>query len=992
MSLEISQETAETIHKELVKANQLANEGKRGAAKAICLSVYDLCPDYPDTNQILGLIYLQDLDFHKAAEHFGRAVKVFPEQPFVWLRLGHSLVEIRRPEDAEKAFQNALKYAPNSAEGHFRLGELKLALGQRDEARVLFEKAHALDPKMGQALRLLAKVSDKKEAKPLAEKLRNILKSPGDQPALSLANITFGLGTCLDKLGKKEQALDLFTAAKVRQINQASNWQQEYEENFAKSKKVFTPEFLKKTLPQATKKITPIFIVGLPRSGSTLLEQMLASHSKVFGSDEVRFSEALFKDLNTLAPHKPYPENIADLTGEQLAALSEKYQSNLAKLDPEKVFFTDKMLSNFHVLGLLKILFPEAKVINIQRDPDDTAHSIIKNIFSIGSAPYLASPADIGVYYHQYQDLMAFWRGALPGFIYDVSYENLVQNPEDEIKNILEFCDLPFEKNCLEFSKTGRAVYSPSGDQVRQPLYATSIGGGANAADNLAPFSLTSQGILPLPESEGVKGQLAEATEKLNTLHLNNAEGICRGLLKADSHQASAMLGMGAISFERQHLDEAIDWYKRSLNFFPRQPGTWISLGKLYVSLGQIEAAQHALFMALCYHSENAEALYWLARLELGAGNDEIAQEYLEKAIAIDPDHMAAYDLCLRVKGFTPSHTFLGALEKAALQGGRTDLDTIIANYALAHHFKGTDKAKFISHLERASQKQSEIAPDEIDTLSYAAGAAKKFFSPETFHEKTDQEFKKLTPVFIVGLPRTGSSLLEQMLASHKSITGGDEIPFLNSKLIARLERLTEKPYPEGIDQLSGKDWGNLATVYQAATERFSDGKPFVTDKMLSNGLFLGVALKAMPWAKAIHIRRNMLDTALSIYSHYFIEKLKFAFDFKAMANYLRQMEETMALWKTMCPDNILEVNYEALIKNPEKEMKRILKFLGLPWDANVLEFYKTDRAIQTLSLAQVNQPIFETGVGAWKEYAELLEPFKGEISDLIDEEGYLKS
>ncbi|MEE8294762.1 MAG: sulfotransferase [Sphingomonadales bacterium] len=992
MSLEITQETAETIHKELVKANKLASEGKRGAAKAICLSVYDLCPDYPDTNQILGLIYLQDLEFHKAAEHFARTVKIFPEQPFIWLRLGQSLVEIRQEIKAEQAFQNALKYAPDSAEAHFRLGELKLALGNQIEAKSLFEKAHKLDPKMGQALRLLAKSSDEKEAKTLAEKLREILKNPGDQPPQSLANIAFGLGTCLDQLGNKEWALDLFTNAKLRQAGGNPAWRQNYEENFANSKKVFTREFLKKTVPSSTSKITPIFIVGVPRSGSTLLEQILASHSKVSGSDEVRFSEALFNDLNTLVPHKPYPENVSDLSQQQLIDLSEKYQTSLAKLDPKKTIFTDKMLSNFHVLGLLKILFPNARVINIQRDPLDTASSIIKNIFSISSAPYLASPADIGAYFHQYQDLMAFWHKALPDFILDVSYEDLVQNPESQIKNILKFCGLAFEKSCLEFSKTERAVYSPSSGQVRKPLYATSIGAGEKASEHLAPFSLTSRGIFPLAKSDSIKEQLVEASEKIKDLHLDAAEDICRGLLKADPHQASAMQGLGAIRFERQQLDEAIDWYKKSLTFFPRQPGTWTLLGQLYVSLGQTREAHHALFMALCYKEDNAEALYWLARLELGAGNEEAAGEYLKKAIAVEPDFMAAYDLALRIKGFTPDPVFLEALEKAALKGGRSDLDTIYANYALAHHYKSSDKEKFVGHLERATKKQGEIAADEFDAFSYAAGAAKKSFFPETFFEKTDEKFKKLTPIFIVGLPRTGSSLLEQMLASHKSVAGGDEIPFLNSKLIARLERLAEKPYPEGINALSGKDWGNLATVYQTATERFSGGLPFVTDKMLSNGLFLGIALKAMPWAKAIHIRRNILDTALSIYSHYFIEKLTFAYDFGAMATYLRQMEETMAHWKALCPDNILEVEYETLVKNPEKEMKRILKFLGLPWNPQVLEFYKNDRAIQTLSLAQVNQPIFETGAGAWKEYADLLEPFRSEISDLIDDDGFLKS
>lgn len=992
MSLEISQETAETIHKELVKANQLANEGKRDAAKAICLSVYDLCPDYPDTNQILGLIYLQDLEFHLAAEHFSSAVKIFPEQPFIWLRLGQSLVEIRQPAEAEKAFKNALKYDPKSAEGHFRLGELKLAMGAPGDAKTLLKKAHALDPKMGQALRQLAKLSDEKAAGKLAKTLREILKNPGDQPSLSLANIAFGLGTCLDKLGKEDQAFDLFTTAKLRQAQQNSNWHKTYEENFTKSKAVFTPEFLKKTIPNSTKKITPIFIVGLPRSGSTLLEQILASHSKVSGSDEVRFSEALFNDLNTLAPHKPYPENVADLTEAQLITLSEKYQTNLARLDPEKAVFTDKMLSNFHVLGLLKILFPDAKVINIKRDPLDTAHSIVKNIFSIRSAPYLASPADIGSYVRQYEDLMAFWHKVLPGFIHDLNYEDLVQNPETEIKKVLKFCDLPFEKGCMEFSKTGRAVYSPSNEQVRKPLYATSIGRGETSTDKFEPFSLALNGVMPLPKDEIVREQLAEATEKIQNLRLDEAEEICRGLLKADPHQASAMQGMGAICFERQQLDGAIDWYKKSLTFFPTQPQTWTLLGQLYVSLGQIEAATHALFMGLCYQPDNAEALYWLARLELGAGNDDTALTYLEKAIAIEPDFMAAYDLCLRVKGFVPDAKFLEALEKAAIKGGRSDLDTIYANYALAHHYKATDKEKFVSYLSRATNKQSEIAPDEIDTLTYAADAAKKFFSPETFEGKTDEKFKKLTPIFIVGLPRTGSSLLEQMLASHKDVAGGDEIPFLNSKIIARLERKTEKPYPEGMDKLSGNDWGDMADVYQTATEYFSGGKPYITDKMLSNGLFLGIALKAMPWAKAIHIRRNYLDTALSIYSHYFIEKLKFAFDFEAMATYAHQMEETMALWKALCPGQILDVDYETLVKDPEKEMKRILDFIGLSWDANVLEYYKTDRAIQTLSLAQVNQPIFETGVGRWKEYAEMLDPFRAGISDLIDEDGYLKS
>jgi len=983
--IEISEETAQKIHATLVGADTLLREGKRAEARDLCLSVYDLCPEYPDTNQILGLIYLQDLEYRKAIGHLEAALKIFDNQPMVWIWLGEAYVETRQPDKAEKAFQKSLEFEPNFAEAYLRLGRVYLAQNKIAEAREALKKAVSLNPNLGQAHRFLAKLLEGEEAETLIDQYRqDFLKTDRANRPL-MAEKAFALGQALDRRGMKTEAADYFLAGKALLLNDQNGWAGPYYDMFQKTKGAFSGD---KPLPVVKENpdFQPIFIVGVPRSGSTLLEQILAAHGDVFGADEIRFSEGLFRKLTELAPNAPFPENLFELSADNLEDLVGFYRENVMALAPGKTIFVDKMLSNFHILGFLLTLFPNARFINIQRNPEDVCVSVIRNIFTVQTAPYLANPHGIGFYYHLYEDLMAFWKSRFPESILDVSYEGLVKKPDAEVKRIFDFCGLEYSPKVLEFFKSGHAVYSPSARQVRQKISADRIGGAADFSRLLEPFALAYGGAFPAARSEAQSAEIQRAGEKLDEEQFGRAKKICANLLAKDPFCTPALNGLGAVAAERERFREANGFYRRSLAINPLQPEIWGKLGENLINLREGEAAYHALQMALFIDPECYDGLFWLGHQMLGRGNFTGARTLLERAIKKDPAQMKAYWLLLKVPGFEPDAQIITALENKAKADD--SLDAITAHYSLGVYYKKRDRAKFLDHLAAVNKKQRAKAPSNPNPLYLAAQAAQTF--PAVPAKKRSAKKTAPTPIFIVGLPRTGSSLLEQMLSRHPDIAVADEVPFLNSHLIPKLLEITNKPYPEGVENLTPKDWQEIGAAYLNEMTPLARDKRFITDKLLSNGLFLGPAFNALPGAKAIHLRRNVFDMGLSIYSHYFIESLTFASDLEEMGQYLRGMEEAMAVWRGMYPDAILALNYEDLVAEPEKGLKRVMKFLGAPFEKDMLSYHKAKRAMLTLSLADVAQPLKKSSIGPGKDYLDMLAPLKDSIADLIDKDGFL--
>jgi len=227
----------------------------------------------------------------------------------------------------------------------------------------------------------------------------------------------------------------------------------------------------------------PIFIVGMPRSGTSLTEQILASHSAVYGAGEL---DALDAAIRCAVEH--FPADLTTLDSAAWKSIRERYLTELSCHAGGAAYVSDKMPSNFLHIGAIGILFPDAKIIHCRRDPLDIGLSCFRNHFVSDQLIFTCNLTDLGRYYRHYIDLMTYWKKTRAENIYDIQYESLVTNPEREVRALLEFCELPFEDNCLSFHNSKRTVKTASAAQVRQPIYRDSLQGWRHYEHELRPL------------------------------------------------------------------------------------------------------------------------------------------------------------------------------------------------------------------------------------------------------------------------------------------------------------------------------------------------------------------------------------------------------------------------------------------------------------------------------------------------------------------------
>ena len=246
----------------------------------------------------------------------------------------------------------------------------------------------------------------------------------------------------------------------------------------------------------------PIFIVGLPRAGSTLLEQILASHSQVDGTLELQNILALVRKLEGRTKEgepSRYPGVLTTLSDVDLTGFGEQYIADTQFLRARAPFFTDKMPNNFRHLGLIRLILPHAKIIDARRDAMDCCFSGFKQLFAEGQE-FTYSLEDVGTYYRDYVSLMDHWDKVLPGWILRVQHEDVVDDLEGQVRRLLEFCGLPFEDACVEFHRNERAVRTASSEQVRQPIYRSSLAQWRHYEDHLEPLKRALNPVIPNTE------------------------------------------------------------------------------------------------------------------------------------------------------------------------------------------------------------------------------------------------------------------------------------------------------------------------------------------------------------------------------------------------------------------------------------------------------------------------------------------------------------
>ena len=251
----------------------------------------------------------------------------------------------------------------------------------------------------------------------------------------------------------------------------------------------FTPEFFRSVVGHGDESWAPIFIVGMPRSGTTLMEQVLSSHSKVFGAGELEtFKELVGECANRQRVPPAFPDLIALLPPEEMTALGREYTARVRVLAPEAERIVDKMPLNFLFVGLIHAAFPRARIINTRRDPLDNCVSCYSLLFT-GAQPFAYDLTELGHYYRGYERVMEHWHAVLPpGVLMDVQYEDLVDDLEGVSRRVLAHCDLDWEEACLDFHRTERMVRTASLMQVREPLYRRSIGSWRRYEKHLGPL------------------------------------------------------------------------------------------------------------------------------------------------------------------------------------------------------------------------------------------------------------------------------------------------------------------------------------------------------------------------------------------------------------------------------------------------------------------------------------------------------------------------
>ncbi len=456
-------------------------------AETIYRQVLDINPNHADVNHLLGVLLGEVGNYAQAVELISRAIAMAPDQPLYHYNLGNVFRDLGRLEEAVASYRKALAIEPDFAMAHNNLGNVFRDLGRLEEAVASYRETLAIEPDFAMAHRNMATIKKHSkyddDIKAMEETYARAEIS--DNQRMYLA---FGLGKAFEDLQQYETAFDFFLEGNTIKRRTQGYPIEEQETFFNELREIFDSSLFEKYQSAGCKDETPIFILGMPRSGTTLVEQILASHPHVHGVGEIETLSQVASNRFTGLTGAALAESIRRCDAIEFERIGIEYIAAIRKYSKKARFVTDKMLSNFQYIGLIKLILPHAKVIHCRRNPQDNCMSIFKCFFASKNLAYAYDLSELGRYYNRYRDLMKHWHSVLPGFLYSVQYEDMVANQVEQTSGLLEHCDLEWDDACLEFFKSDRPVKTASAEQVRRPIYKDSVQSWKRYEKQLAPL------------------------------------------------------------------------------------------------------------------------------------------------------------------------------------------------------------------------------------------------------------------------------------------------------------------------------------------------------------------------------------------------------------------------------------------------------------------------------------------------------------------------
>jgi tetratricopeptide (TPR) repeat protein len=440
-------------------------------AEILLESALVLAPEYDALRYDYVQVLLRRHKHVRAREELDKLLKKHPDNRDYRTTYATICTGFGDYEKALPMYREVLAETPGGPELHLSIAHALKTVGSTAEAIKSYRAAAAARPRFGDAYWSLANLKTYRFTDAEIAQMR----ADEASPRIGLEDryhMCFALGKALEDRGEYGESFAFYERGNALKKSECRYRPEPLERNARLQAEVCTRDFFDARQGAGCDSRAPIFIVGLPRSGSTLLEQILASHSKVEGTMELADILRMVQDLQgreTKDSIPRYPGILAELKPEEFTRLGEKYLADTRVYRTGKPFFIDKMPNNFRHLGLIHLILPNAKIIDARRDPLACCFSNYKQLFASGQQ-FTYSVEDITRYYRMYVDLMAHWDRALPGKVLRVQHEDVVEDLEANVRRILEFCGLDFETACVDFHKTERRVHTASSEQVRRPI------------------------------------------------------------------------------------------------------------------------------------------------------------------------------------------------------------------------------------------------------------------------------------------------------------------------------------------------------------------------------------------------------------------------------------------------------------------------------------------------------------------------------------------
>jgi len=490
----------------------------------------------------------------------------------------------------------------------------------------------------------------------------------------------------------------------------------------------------------------------------------------------------------------------------------------------------------------------------------------------------------------------------------------------------------------------------------------------------------------PHPNNPDTLDNLALALKDLE--RLDEAADLLRRALVVDARNDKYLVHYATVLLDQKKISEAGAAADNALAINPNSHDGFNVAGRVAFERGDLKASLANYQRAIALKPDLADAYNNMGNVLKELGQLKEAEQAFLEALRIDPDIAGVYVNLADSKKFTAGDRHLAAMEAlAARTEGLSKNDRMQLDFALGKAYSDLkDYSRSFRHLLAGNAaKRATVNYDERGTFALF-DRIEATYTRQLIEQKSGGGDASTMPIFVIGMPRSGTTLVEQIIASHPLVYGAGELMTLNEVVLTvRGPQGDTLPYPEFVATANGASFRQLGASYLREVRKLAETGERVTDKMPSNYYFAGLIHLALPSAKIIHTMRDPVDTCISCFSKLFADEQSHTYDLAELGRYYKRYERLMAHWRRVLPkDRMLDVQYEEVVADLETQARRIIAYCGLPWDDRCLSFHETNRPVRTASATQVRQPIYKSAIGRWRVYEKHL----GSLLSALGERG----